>query len=175
MNHLNNTVYTIGHSNHAPEVLVKLLKDSAIGVVVDVRSKPASLWVTHATPRDLKQILNAAGIQYLYLGDALGGRPNDPEYYNPETGKADYPAMQQLASFREGLNRLIGALRKYRVCIMCAEENPSSCHRHLLVGEGLRKEGVRILHIRGNGRVQTDEDLHKEIAGVPPNQLSMPL
>ncbi len=175
MNRLNNAIYTIGHSNHAPEVLVKLLKDSAIEVVVDVRSNPASPWVTYATPRDLKQILNAAGIQYLYLGAALGGRPGDPECYNLKTGKADYRAIQRRASFREGLHRLIEALRKYRVCIMCAEEDPSSCHRHLLVGEGLREEGVRLLHIRGNGQIQTDDDLRKEIAGVPPNQLSMPL
>ena len=175
MNHIDDTVYTIGHSNHSPEVLVRLLKDSAIEVVVDVRSNPTSTWVTYATPKDLKQILKAAGIKYLYMGDVLGGRPDDAACYNLESGKVDYRAMQQRASFREGLKWLVEELRKYRVCIMCAEEDPSSCHRHLLVGEGLRGGGVRILHIRGNGQIQTDDDLRKEIAGVPANQLSLPL
>ncbi|MBM3155990.1 MAG: DUF488 domain-containing protein [Chloroflexi bacterium] len=174
MNHISNTIYTIGHSNHPPEVLVRLLKESAIEVVVDVRGNPASTWVTYATPQGLKQILKAAGIQYLYMGDLLGGRPDDAACYT-EAGKADYRTMQQRASFREGLKRLVEVLRKYRVSIMCAEEDPSSCHRHLLVGEGLRGEGTRILHIRGNGQIQTDDDLRKEKAGVPPNQLLLPL
>ncbi len=175
MNRIGNTIYTIGHSNHLPDVFVRLLKDSEIEVVMDVRSNPTSTWVTHTTPKDMKQILKAEGIQYLYMGDLLGGRPDDAACYNSETGKADYQAMRQRGSFREGLKRLVEELGKYRVCIMCAEEDPSSCHRHLLVGEGLRREGVKILHIRGNGQIQTDDDLRKEIAGVPANQLSLPL
>jgi uncharacterized protein (DUF488 family) len=175
MNRIDNVIYTIGHSNHSPEVLVRLLKDAEIEVVVDIRSNPASTWVIYATPKDLKQILNAAGIQYLYMGNVLGGRSDDAACYNPRTRKADYQAVQQRASFGEGLKRLVEGLKKYRTCIMCAEEDPSSCHRHLLVGEGLRGEGVKVLHIRGNGQIQTDDDLRKEIAGVPANQLSLPL
>ncbi|MDP2661979.1 MAG: DUF488 domain-containing protein, partial [Dehalococcoidia bacterium] len=77
--------------------------------------------------------------------------------------------------FQEGLERLLAGLRVHRVCIMCAEEDPSSCHRNLLVGEGLRQRGVRVLHIRGSGVVETDEDLRKRKAGVAPNQLELPL
>jgi uncharacterized protein (DUF488 family) len=58
---------------------------------------------------------------------------------------------------------------------MCAEEDPSFCHRDLLVGEGLRREGVKILHIRGTGQIQTDEELWKEKSRVGTNQLSLPL
>lgn len=142
---------------------------------MDVRSNPGSSWASYANPHDLKQILKATGIQYLYLGDALGGRTNDSDCYNPQTGKADYQAMRDKESFQRGLNRLLEGLKKYRICIMCAEEDPSSCHRNLLVGEGLRREGVQILHIRGTGRVQTDEELWKEKVGVGVNQLQLPL
>jgi len=61
-------------------------------------------------------------------------------------------------------------LKKYRVCIMCAEEDPTLCHRNLLVAESLRQEGITVFHIRGDGRVQTDEELWKEKIGVPANQ-----
>ena len=172
---MDSAVYTIGHSNHSPETFVRLLTEAKIEVLVDVRSNPGSPWASYANPHDLKQILKAAGIQYLYLGDVLGGRPRDPDCYNPQTGKADYQAMQSKESFQRGLSRLLKGLKKYRICVMCAEEDPSFCHRNLLVGESLRRKGVQILHIRGNGQIQTDEELWKEKAGVGVNQLSLPL
>jgi len=58
---------------------------------------------------------------------------------------------------------------------MCAEEDPSSCHRNLLIGEALRHGSVRILHIRGTGQIQTDEELWNEKAGVGANQLRFAL
>ena len=172
---MNSTVYTIGHSNHPPETFVRLLTEATIEVLVDVRSNPDSSWVSYANPHNLKQILKTAGIQYLYLGDVLGGRTSNSDCYNPQTGKVDYQAMRNKESFQRGLNRLLGDLGKYRICIMCAEEDPSSCHRNLLVGEGLRQQGVQILHIRGTGRIQTDEELWKEKAGVGVDQLQLPL
>ncbi|MDP2953898.1 MAG: DUF488 family protein, partial [Chloroflexota bacterium] len=46
-------VYTIGHSDHPPEVFLDLLVQSGIEVLVDVRSNPSSRWVPHANPHDL--------------------------------------------------------------------------------------------------------------------------
>jgi uncharacterized protein (DUF488 family) len=172
---MNNAIYTIGHSNHSPEKFAQLLTDAKIEVLVDVRSNPGSPWVLHANPRDLKRILQVANIRYIYLGDVLGGRTSDPDCYDSKTGKVDYQAMLNKESFQRGLNRLFEDIRKHHVCIMCAEENPTSCHRNLLVGEGLRQRGVQILHIRGNGQIQTDEELWKEKAGVVVNQLQLPI
>lgn len=172
---MDKAIYTVGHSNHSAETFVKLLTQAKIEVLVDVRSSPGSPWVSYANPHDLKQILKAAGIQYLYLGDVLGGRPSDSDYYNSQTGKTDYQSMQNKEQFQRGINQLLVGLKKRRICVMCAEEDPSSCHRNLLVGESLRREGVQILHIRGNGQIQTDEELWKDEAGVGVNQLSLPL
>jgi len=169
------SIYTIGHSNHLPETFVRLLTQAEIEVLVDIRSNPGSQWASYANPRDLERILGAAGIQYIYLGNMLGGHPNDPECYKPQTGKADYKAMQNKESFKQGINKLLEEMKTYRICVMCAEENPSSCHRNLLVSESLRREDVRILHIRGTGQIQTDEELWKENAGVGKNQLPLPI
>lgn len=172
---MDKTVYTIGHSNHLPEVFVKLLKEAGIEVLVDVRSNPSSPWVSYANPRDLERTLKKVGIKYLYLGDLLGGRPSEPDCYNHQTGKADYQVMQDKALFKQGISRLLEGSMKHRICLMCAEEDPSYCHRNLLVGEGLRRGGVKVLHIRASGQIQTDEELWKEKAGVRANQLSLPL
>lgn len=172
---MNNAIYTIGHSNHSPEKFVQLLTDAKIEILVDVRSNPGSPWVLHANPRDLKRILQTANIRYIYLGDLLGGRTSDPDCYDLQTGKADYQAMRNKESFQRGLRQLLEDTGEYRVCIMCAEEDPSSCHRNLLVSEGLRQRDVQILHIRGNGRIQTDEELWKEKVGVGVNQLQLPM
>jgi uncharacterized protein (DUF488 family) len=172
---MKDVIYTIGHSNHSPEVLLKLLTDAKIEVLVDVRSHPGSQWVLHANSRALKRILRSAGIQYLYMGDMLGGHPTDPDCYDPQTGKPNYEVMQNKESFQQGLSMLMEGLKKYRICVMCAEEDPSLCHRNLLVGEGLRRRGVQVLHIRGDGRIQTDEELWKEKARVGISQLPLPL
>jgi uncharacterized protein (DUF488 family) len=172
---MDKTIYTIGHSNHAPDKFVQLLSDARIEVLVDVRSHPNSPWASYANPHTLKQVLKAEGIRYIYLGDILGGRPSDTDCYNPQTGKADYQLMQNKELFHQGISRLLEGSKKHRICILCAEEDPSSCHRNLLVGESLRKKGVQMLHIRGTGQIQTDEELWKDKAGVGINQLSLPL
>ena len=166
-------IYTIGHSKHTREQFLKLLAGAEIEVLVDVRSNPHSKWNTFANRDNLKGVIESAGIQYLYMGDLLGGRPSDADVYNEETGKADYLMIQEKDYFKEGINRLLDGLKKYRVCIMCAEENPNSCHRNFLVAENLRKAGVKILHIRGDGRIQTDEELWKEKVGVADEQVRL--
>jgi len=105
----------------------------------------------------------------------LGGRPSDSDSYDQQTGKADYQAIREKEYFRSGIKRILGGLRRYRVCIMCAEEDPTSCHRNLLVAESLRQAGVIVFHIRGDGRIQTDEELWKEKVGVAANQYQLPL
>jgi uncharacterized protein (DUF488 family) len=43
--------------------------------------------------------------------------------------------------------------------MLCAEENPAACHRRLLVGRVLIERGIQVAHIRGDGRVQTEEEV----------------
>ncbi len=168
-------IYTIGHSNHTKERFLDLLTAAKIEVLIDVRSTPNSQWAAFANRYTLKEILESARIHYIYLGDMLGGRPSDSDSYDHQTGKVDYQAIQAKDYFQRGIKRILGGLKKYRVCIMCAEEDPTSCHRNLLVAESLRRERVQIFHIRGDGRIQTDEDLWKEKVGVAANQYQLPL
>jgi hypothetical protein len=60
------------------------------------------------------------------------------------------------------LSRLEWGIREYKVAMLCAEENPAACHRRLLVGLVLLDHGIQVEHIRGDGRIQTEEEVAAE-------------
>jgi uncharacterized protein (DUF488 family) len=154
-------VYTIGHSNHTLETFLNLLRDSRIEVVVDIRSKPRSQVVPHFDRKPLENSLKMNGFKYLFLGKELGGKPNNKEFYDAN-GHVLYGLIAKSPHFIQGIERLLKGIHDYRVVLLCGEENPSHCHRRLLVGRLLLDRGVNIRHIRGDGRVQSEEELANE-------------
>ena len=155
-------VLTIGHSNHTMEHFVALLKTHRVQVVVDERSQPYSNYATQFDQDALKIALQNAGVRYLYLGRELGGRPDGDEFYDEE-GHVLYDRVAATTIFQEGLLRLEKGIREYRVAMLCAEENPSACHRRLLVSRVLLEHGIQVDHIRGDGRLQTEEEIAAEL------------
>jgi uncharacterized protein (DUF488 family) len=129
-----------------------------VQVVADVCSYPYSNYSPHFDREPLARSLRAAGFAYVYLGREVGGRPEGAEYYDAE-GHVLYGRVAESPAFREGLARLLKGIAEYRVAIMCSEEDPAGCHRRLLVGRVLAESGVAILHIRGDGTVQSEEEL----------------
>ena len=164
-------VLTIGHSNHTLEHFLALLKAHAVQVVVDARSQPYSKYATQFDHEALRAALQATGIKYLYLGRELGGRPNGGEFYDGE-GHVLYDRVAATSAFQEGLLRLERGIREFKVAMLCAEENPAACHRRLLVGRVLRDRGIQVEHIRGDGRIQTDDEVAVE-ANPQQNQLAL--
>ena len=77
------TLYTIGHSDHSIPEFVGLLRQHGITLVADVRSQPYSRWTHQFNRETLAHDLAEAGIDYGFMGDALGGRPVDPTLYDP--------------------------------------------------------------------------------------------
>jgi uncharacterized protein (DUF488 family) len=155
-------VLTIGHSNHSMKHFLGLLKMHGVQVVVDVRSQPYSKYATHFDKDALKLGLQSAGIRHLYLGRELGGRPEGEEFYDQE-GHVLYDRVAATSIFREGLKRLEKGIREFRVATLCAEENPSACHRRLLVSRVLLDHGIYVEHIRGDGRLQTEDEVAAEL------------
>lgn len=152
------TLLTIGHSNHSFEHFLDLLEMSGVEVVVDVRSYPASKFAPQFNRQPLGAALTNQGIKYLFLGHELGGRPDDEECYDDEDHVL-YGKVAESELFRSGLERLRDGLDGYRVAIMCSEEDPSGCHRRLLVSRVLADEGVAIDHVRGDGRIESEQEL----------------
>jgi uncharacterized protein (DUF488 family) len=154
-------IFTIGHSNHDEPAFVHLLQQYEVEVVADVRSQPYSKHHPQFNTDQLKSMLAAAGIQYLFLGQQLGGRPADPECYD-EQGRVLYDRAAASPSFRLGVERLEKGVQKHRIAVMCGEENPLDCHRNLLVGRVLSGRGLDVRHIRGDGRLQTSAEVECE-------------
>ena len=147
-------LYTIGHSNQTAEEFIDLLCCFQIEALVDVRSAPYSRWVPQFGKGTLSNLLKDHGLHYVYLGQELGGRPNPelrPDLYDDD-GHALYFRMAREEAFIAGLKRLSSGLQRYRLAIMCSEEDPTHCHRRLLVGKAMiESEGVELKHIRRGG------------------------
>jgi uncharacterized protein (DUF488 family) len=156
-------VFTVGHSNHPPEAFLEVLRRHGVEVAVDVRSSPYSAYASHFNKGPLESLLRTAGIKYLFLGDVVGGRPAGDEFYDAE-GRVLYDRVAASDRFREGIERLTKGAQTCRLALVCGEEDPTGCHRRLLVGRVLREHGVGLFHIRGDGRLQSEEDLAREEA-----------
>ncbi len=154
-------VFTIGHSNHGEREFIELLRQHDIDVVVDVRSQPYSSYATHFNAGQIQPMLVDAGIQYVFLGAALGGRPTGAEFYDGE-GHVLYDRVAESTLFLHGIERLELGIQRFRVAMMCSEENPADCHRNLLVGRVLAGRGLELWHIRADGRLQSQADLDRE-------------
>jgi len=145
-------LFTIGHSNVAADKLIGLLRQHQIEVLVDVRSVPYSRHNPQFNHKRIAGAVAAAGIDYTYAGEQLGGRPADPACY--EDGKVQYDRVAAQSGFQEALERLIALAGRQRIAIMCAEEDPRHCHRHHLIAQSLLRRGVVVRHIRGDGRLE---------------------
>jgi uncharacterized protein (DUF488 family) len=159
---------TIGHSNLAADRFIGLLKNAGVTAVADVRSVPFSRWCPWFSGKALAERLAVESIAYIALGDALGGRPREPELYRD--GVADYEAMAAWPEFRAGLDRVVDATAQHRVCLLCAEREPLDCHRCLLVGRALAERGLAPGHIRPDGTIEphdaTEERLIRLVGGA---------
>ncbi|HET7445777.1 MAG TPA: DUF488 domain-containing protein [Solirubrobacterales bacterium] len=152
---MSSSLLTIGHSNHSPARFRELLAEHGVEVLVDVRSWPHSRYVEWADRSQLPALTEEVRARYLFLGDQLGGRPDGDEYYDQQ-GHALYGKVAASDAFRAGIARLHRGIERFRVAIMCSEEDPEHCHRRLLVAKVLLDEGVVVTHIRGDGRVESE-------------------
>ena len=141
------TIYTIGHSNHRWELFLALLKGHAIETLVDVRSRPVGRWAAFANIHALPGLMEREGVRHVFMGDSLGGKLADRELYDGN-GTPDYGKIASQPEFQKGIEELMGVTGVSRVAIMCAEEDPSGCHRALLISPALRHRGVALVHIR---------------------------
>ena len=152
------SVMSIGHSTHPLGVFVDLLQRNGVEVVVDVRTSPFSRFNPQFNRDNLRLGLREVGIRYIFLGAELGGKPDGDEFYDPD-GHVLYGRLARTDLFETGLTRLIEGAKRFRVAIMCSEEDPSECHRFLLVTRALHGEAVEVTHIRGDGRTERTEEL----------------
>jgi len=76
------TIFSIGHGNKKIEDFIQELKSFEIQFLLDIRSKPFSKWNPQFNQNELKYKLEEKGIKYVFVGDTLGGLPEDRSCYD---------------------------------------------------------------------------------------------
>lgn len=157
-------LFTIGHSAHALDAFLDLLRRHRISAVADVRSAPYSRYRPHFSKDALSRSLGGAGIEYVFLGRELGGRSKDPSCY--ENGRIRYSRLARQPEFRAGIERLKKGAADHRIAVMCAEREPLECHRTVLVSRVLEEEGLSVAHIHADGRLEAHEQAMDRLIGL---------
>jgi uncharacterized protein (DUF488 family) len=140
-------VLTMGYGKRSLEDVLVLLRRHHLGYVVDVRSSPWSKFKPEFSREPLAAVLAQNSVRYVFMGDELGGRPDDPTCYD-EAGHVDYLACRERQAFKQGIERLCSASAGgHRVVILCSEGRPEDCHRTKLVAEVLVERGIEVQHI----------------------------
>ncbi len=145
-------LFSIGHSNAGIDDFIALLRRNEISLLVDTRSKPYSRYNPHFSRELLKQSLNEHRIDYVFLGDQIGGKPEGEAFYF-QSGKVNYSRVAEAAFYLAGLERLIALAEDRRVTFMCAEADYKHCHRYWLITRSLVERGIDVRHILHSGEI----------------------
>ncbi len=154
-------IFTIGYSSFSIEVFIKLIKHYKINAVADVRSQPYSQFKPEFNRERFKEELLKNNIAYVFLGEACGARVDDPNCYMD--GKVNYDLLAKKRIFKSGIERIKKGMETFNIVLMCAEKDPITCHRTILVCRNLQSVGVSIKHILSNGRVENHKDSEQRL------------
>jgi uncharacterized protein (DUF488 family) len=167
-------IYTVGYGARSVEEFVAVLHQHAITYVLDVRSAPYSRYKPEFSRDTLEAALKAKDVRYVYMGDSLGGRPEDSTCYTD--GKVDYARVQDKPFYQAGISRLqLAFAQQRRVVLMCSEGKPEECHRAKLIGATLTALGIPVAHIDENNELKTQAQVIERIEGAQLTLFDEPL
>ena len=147
-------IYTVGHSNHTPDQLFSLLALFGITHIIDIRSVPYSGRFPYFNKDTLKSLCEDRNIVYEWRGESLGGlRSGESPFDETAFQSAIKKLAAELSNDGDGVT----------ACLICAERDPSKCHRSKLVGPALRKIGVDLHHILVDGTLKLQSELEEEM------------
>jgi uncharacterized protein (DUF488 family) len=152
---MSQVIYSIGHSNGTIEQLIGLLQQHSITAVADVRSQPYSRFNPQFNREVLASSLKRAAMEYVFLGQELGARSDDPACYR--NGRAQYSLIAKAAMFQRGNGRLLSGAERFRLAILCAEKEPLVCQRGILISRHLHENGIVVRHILEDGSLEDPE------------------
>ena len=158
-----NTLFTVGHSNYPVEVFLGMLQEHEINVVVDVRSVPYSRYNPQFNRDRISKSLRENRIKYMFFGKELGARTDDPSCYDDD-GRVQYSRLKNTPGFQSAIKRLMEGAGSHRIALMCAEKDPSVCHRTILVSQELAQAGQQIEHILEDGSLEPHENILDKLA-----------
>jgi uncharacterized protein (DUF488 family) len=151
--------FTIGHSTRSLPEFVGLLRESAVTMLVDVRTVPRSRTNPQFNRDSLPGDLAAFGIGYRHIA-ALGGlrgrrrgEAPSPNGFWENASFRNYADHAATSAFRAGLEELRSLGHAQRCAIMCAEAVWWRCHRRI-IADYLIAAGESVCHIMGPGKIE---------------------
>ena len=159
------SLFTIGYATKPIDTFIAQLQRHNIQAVADVRSVPYSKAFFDYHKEAIEARLKCEGIYYVYLGDELGPRSKDDAHYD-ELGQVQFDRLMASALFKAGIYRLNNGLNKpLNIALMCAEKDPATCHRSLLIGHYWMRSypGVPLEHILHNGELESQSALESRV------------
>ncbi len=138
------------------------LKEHGVTALVDVRSVPRSGYFTNYNKENLSDTLKHSHIIYRSYAREFGARQEDTRFYT--NGHLDFGKFAVSPQFKEGMEKIFAGMDMgYVFAFMCAEKDPMTCHRAILVTHEFAKQGVRVIHILPNGKTETQEELDERL------------
>ena len=156
---LTSTFFTIGHSTRTIAEFAGLLRQSAVDLLVDVRSIPRSRTNPQFNGESLPQALAPWRIGYEHIAQLGGHRPKADSVepllnaYWRVRGFHNYADYALTAPFASGLLQLRELGRRHVCAIMCAEAVWWRCHRRIIT-DYLLAGGDRVMHILGASHIE---------------------
>jgi uncharacterized protein (DUF488 family) len=156
------TVYTLGHAQGGFDEFTGVLGAREITLAVDIRSKPWLKWAKQFNKEEMEARLPSAGIEYLWLGKHLGGRPGGDQFYDAEE-HALYQPISEEPWFLKAIGQVEYEAERRGVALVCVEEVPEKCHRYHLLGRVLREREMNVTHIRRGGALESQSAVAERV------------
>lgn len=130
-------IFTVGYSGRKLDKLISLFGQYRIDLVADVRRFPKSANLDY-NRENLERCLPDVGVDYVYMGDSLGG-----------LRRGGYLRHMQTELYRRGISRLLDIASGRNIVLMCKERSESGCHRRYIV-ETLRTLNIEVASLESN-------------------------
>ncbi|MGC8473732.1 MAG: DUF488 family protein [Candidatus Dormibacteria bacterium] len=147
---------TVGHGTATEAELLRLLGESGVQAVVDIRSVPASRHNPQFARPALEEWLPRAGVGYRWetgLGGFRRGRPDSAHLGLRHPAFRSYADYMETPAFVASVDRLLEGAAKLTTAVMCAETLWWRCHRRLLADYLWLVRQVAVLHLDHRGHL----------------------
>ncbi len=149
-------IYTIGHSTRTQGELLGLLKQHRIELLLDIRRIPYSRHNPQFNREEMVKAIPEGGIIYEHCNELGGVKP--PQHVIDSARSCSersrgFAGYMETDIFKRGLRHALELASQRRIALMCAESDPSHCHR-FWVADALALRGVRVCHIINAQRLE---------------------
>jgi len=145
-------IYTIGHSTRTQQELVALLRLYEVTTLVDIRRVPYSRHNPQFNREEMDRTIPEAGLRYEHLTELGGVKPSreviDRARSCSERSRG-FATYMGTPPFKRGIEHVLRLAEREQIALMCAEADPSHCHRFWVADALVVRPGVTVRHIVG--------------------------